>query len=248
MTFDILTVVWKEKKALFRQQSSRTRAAFTFLVPVAVFGVLMPWQQGHGWVEGYWSLATSVFVPLLAVSVIIAESVAGERERHTLETLLASRLPDKAILLGKIGFAAAFGWSMTLIVLLLGLMVANASRWDGSIVFFVPVVGVANLLVPLLLAAIQAGLGVLVSLRASTAQAAAQTLSAATLFPLLLLGVVFTSLLSLKGDLARRIIDSVGSLDPTTVLIIALAVLVLACGTLLWAVGRRFTRQRLFLS
>lgn len=247
MSLDVATVVWKEKKALFRQQSSRIRAAFTFLVPVAVFGMLMPWQEGHAWAEGYWSLATSIFLPLLTVSVIIAESVAGERERHTLETLLASRLPDRAILVGKIGFAAIFGWLATLIVLFLGLVVANVTSWDGSIAIFTPVVGVANVLGSMLLAGIEASLGVLISLRASTAQAATQTLAAATLFPLLIVGVVFTSLFSLRGDLARHLIEIAGAADPATVLVIALCTLSLVCVALLWAVDRRFKRQRLFL-
>jgi ABC-2 type transport system permease protein len=47
-------------------------------------------------------------------------SVAGERERRTLETLLASRLDERAILFGKLLAARAYGWGLTLLSLLLG--------------------------------------------------------------------------------------------------------------------------------
>ncbi|MDD5082211.1 MAG: hypothetical protein PHU08_02435, partial [Dehalococcoidales bacterium] len=70
MITDILTVMWRERKSLFRQQGSRGRALFSLLVPVAVFGIFMPWQEGPGWAEGYWSLITSVFIPMLLVGTI----------------------------------------------------------------------------------------------------------------------------------------------------------------------------------
>lgn len=248
MIADIRTVMWKERKTLFRQQTSRARAAFSFLVPIVVFGVYMPWQEGRGWVEGYWSLITIVFIPLLVVSTIIAESVAGERERHTLETLLASRLSDRAILLGKLGFAAGYGWLVTLVVLLLGLIVANISNWDGHILLFTPIIAIANLVISLLLASIMASLGVFVSLRAATAQGATQTLMAATLFPLLLVGVLLTSLLSMKGDLAQGILNFIAKINLTQIVLMGIAALLVICLALSWAVTNRFRRQRLILN
>ena len=47
---------------------------------------------------------------------MIADGIPGERERHTLETLLASRLSDRSILLGKVMAAvptAGASWSST---------------------------------------------------------------------------------------------------------------------------------------
>ena len=43
----------------------------------------------------------------------VPDPLPRERERHTLETLLASRLSDRAILLGKIGAAVGFEWVIT---------------------------------------------------------------------------------------------------------------------------------------
>ena len=39
MIADILIVVWKEKKGLFRYQGSRTRAVLGLLIPVVMLGI-----------------------------------------------------------------------------------------------------------------------------------------------------------------------------------------------------------------
>jgi ABC-2 type transport system permease protein len=53
-------------------------------------------------------------LPLVLSAIMIAESLAGERERRTLETLLASRLSERAILLGKMSAAVLLGWMLLL--------------------------------------------------------------------------------------------------------------------------------------
>ena len=53
----------------------------------------------------------------MMVSSLVADSFAGERERHTLETLLASRLPDRAILAGKLLVPVAVAWGAALLAL-----------------------------------------------------------------------------------------------------------------------------------
>jgi len=248
MISDILTVMWKERKGLSRQHGSRARALFSIAVPVAVFGIMLPWQEGRGWVEGYWSLITSVFIPMLLVGTIIPESFAGERERHTLSTLLASRLPDRAILLGKIAVAVGYGWGVTLVVLLMGLMIANITAWDGQVVVFTPSIALADIVLSLLLAGIMASLGIFISLRATTVQGATQTLMAATMFPLLLLGVLLTSLASIKVKWVERMMDAIGSADPNKVIAVGIAVLSVICFGLFWAAMARFRRHRLILS
>ncbi|HEY98314.1 MAG TPA: ABC transporter permease [Dehalococcoidia bacterium] len=245
MIADILTVIWKERRSLFRHHGSRLRAIFSLVVPIAVFGILLPWQEGSGWIEGFWSIITCVFIPLLLVGTIIPESFAGERERHTLETLLSSRLPDQAILFGKIIVAIIYGWGMTLIVLLLGLIIANATGWEGQIILFPPIIALADVVVSLLLAAIMASLGVFISLKSATVQGATQMLMATTLFPILILGISFTFIFSMKGDLSQRIKNALESLDQTQAVLITIAVLFVICSCLFWAAAVRFKRQKL---
>ncbi|MCS6827529.1 MAG: ABC transporter permease subunit [Caldilinea sp.] len=53
-------------------------------------------------------------LPLVLSAILSADSLAGERERRTLETLLASRLSEQAILLGKMSAAVVLGWMLLL--------------------------------------------------------------------------------------------------------------------------------------
>src|SRR5215207_5614395 len=96
MLTDISTVIWKEWKEFLGQRST----LLSMLFFLAVFAGLLPLQAGERWVDSPLSVANLVFVPLFFVLTVIADSFAGERERHTLDTLLASRLTDRAILFG----------------------------------------------------------------------------------------------------------------------------------------------------
>jgi ABC-2 type transport system permease protein len=48
-----------------------------------MLGIYLPLQIGRALVEGPWSLLASVFIPMMLVGMMIPESFAGERERHT---------------------------------------------------------------------------------------------------------------------------------------------------------------------
>ena len=94
MAEDILTVMWKESKSLLRYSSSRWKGLVTLLTPIAIFGIIFPIQFRESWLTSAWPIAISVITPLLLIASTISESFAGERERHTLETLLAYNILD----------------------------------------------------------------------------------------------------------------------------------------------------------
>jgi ABC-2 type transport system permease protein len=236
---DILTVMWKERKGLFRYRGSRTRFLLVLLSPL-LLATVMPLQAGPKWVKGPLPVMIAAVVPLVLVGITIPDSFAGERERHTLETLLASRLPDRAILFGKLLIAVAFSLGVTLVVLLLGLVTVNLAHGQGRLLFFTPLVGLGSLGLSLLMSLLIAGTGVLVSQRAATVQEATQVLMAIFLVPLMLLQVVA---LLLKDQLFGFFRE----LDGQQFLLTILAVLaVLTVGVLVTAVVR-FRRARLIL-
>jgi len=241
---DIKTVMWKERKGLFRVQGSRARAILTVLVPVVMIAVVMPLQMGEEWLDAAWSLVGSILIPFILVGITIPESFAGERERHTLDTLLASRLPDRAILFGKVGLAVAYGWGMTLVVLIVSLVVVNLLHWDGQVMFYKPIVALADVAVSLLIAGLVANLGVLISLRSETAQGAQQALMSALMVPLLVLQVTPAVMLSVVPN-GREILKEWLSVDFTQVVLILTAALVIANVGLLLAAMARFQRARL---
>lgn len=189
MNRDVYTVAWKEWKELFTRQGRFRGGTVNLLLVVCVFGVVMPLQFGRAWVDSPVMLLSWTWVPLLLLSHVVVDAVAGERERHTLETLLASRLPDGAILLGKIAAAVAYGLLVTAGSLSLGLLTANVMFRDGDLVLYPPATIVGALILTLLGSALAASLGVLVSLRAPTVRQAGQVMGVAVL--LVSLGPVF---------------------------------------------------------
>ncbi len=247
MINDILTVVWKERKGLLRYQGSRTRAVLGLLIPMVMLGVYLPLQIGRALVEGPWSLLASVFIPMMLVGMMIPESFAGERERHTLGTLLASRLPDRAILLGKIVVSVSYACGITLTLHIVSLVMVNVTHWDGQVLFYTPIVALANLFLCLLLAGLVANLGVLISLRAATVKGAQQTLMTATLFPLVLLQMIPLLLLNVVPDGRALLKEFVVAANPTQIILIVLTVLVGLNLGLLIAAMVRFKRARLIL-
>src|SRR5574339_839063 len=117
MAADSFSMLWKEWKELLQFQGSSRSGLIGLLIMIGIFGIVMPIQWGSMWVESGASLTLWLVIPMMLAAMIVADSFAGERERHTLETLLASRLSDQAILLGKITEAVGYGWSLTLAAL-----------------------------------------------------------------------------------------------------------------------------------
>lgn len=234
---DIRTVVWKESHSLFKFQENRSRYLFLFLAP-ALLALVFPWTWGPDWVSDIPTIILAFITPVVIIGVTITDSFAGERERHTLETLLASRLPDRAILLGKFLFSVVVGWGVTLVFLLLSLIMVNIAYWDGKILLYTPTVALADLALSFLTATLTAGGGILVSLRAATAQQAAQTLMAFLIVPAIVLQVVVMFMREQLNEILPR-------LDGEMILVILLVTLTILDVLVLWLAFWRFQRVKL---
>ncbi len=244
MIDDLRNVVWKEWKGLFRWRGSRARAVSTLLLPLGIFAVFVPWDSGEHWRSGLPSVIASIALPILVVFLIVPDSFAGERERHTLPTLLASRLPDRAILFGKVGFAVALAWGAALFTLSLGLITYNVVYWSGRPVFYSPKVAAVDLALSLTFAGLAASLGAVISLRSATVQEAQQTLVSALFVPPMLLGPILLLISKARPEWRPKIL--LGDLASPSLLVILVTVL-LALDALLLAVAMaRFRRERLF--
>ena len=190
MIHDIWTVVWKEWQEFRDQLLSVRRGGLSALILALILGVVAPVQLGVEWVEskliiGYWP-----FLAATMVSSLIADSVAGERERHTLETLLASRLSDSAILIGKIIAAMLYGVGFAVVNLVIGLIAVNVAHSENGLILFKAQRFVVTIVLTVLASLLMAGIGVFISLRASTVKQAQQAFGIAiivlTMGPLLL--------------------------------------------------------------
>jgi len=245
MIADIKTIMWKDSKGLLRRGDNRARTLLTVLTPVVLFGIVFPIQFREDWLTTGWSLIIAIITPFMLVAMAIPESFAGERERHTLETLFASRLPDRAILFGKLTIAVAFGWGFSLLLMLVSLIVNNIVQWSGQIQIYEAKVLLADVSVSLLMSGMVASLGSLISLRAPTVQSAQQTLMAVLLIPLLLLQVAAFLLPTLYPT--ENIREFLATIDYLQILYIALAVLLAVNVICLWATMSRFQRAKLSL-
>lgn len=241
---DILTIIWKEIRELILLRSGLRGGWMGLLVLIAAFGILLPMQSGPEWLSAPTTVLLWSWVPFILVNSVVADSFAGERERHTLETLLASRLSDRAILFGKICSAIAYGWGITLVGLVVALITINIAFGNGEFLFFPLSIGVGIFLLSFLVAWLAAGLGVIVSLRAASVRQAQQTLSLAFLFifvPLLLMPL-------LPDEWRVIATNAISRLDLQMVGVILIGVLLVVDIILLLAAMRRFVRTRLILN
>ena len=244
MIGDVLTVAWKEWRELLQLGGTHRGGRFSLVILVGVFGVFLPLQSGAEWVESpatvfYWG-----WVPLMLVGSAVADSFAGERERHTLETLLASRLPDRAILLGKILAAVAYGWGLVVVMLVVSLLTVNLAARTGPLLMFPWRFAVGAPLLALLGAGLAATAGVIVSLRASTVRQAAQTLNIGMLL------VIFIPVLGIRAlpdPWRAQLGDWAMSVGADGLLWGAAGLLALLDLSLLAAAFARFRRSRLVL-
>ena len=244
MIADILTVMWKERKGLFLIRGSRSRTILSLLAPVVFIGIVFPLMQKEEWFQTAFSLVAVILIPFILVALTVPESFAGERERHTLPTLLASRLPDRAILFGKLGLAIAYGWLSALILLAVSVVVANIAIGDGQIHFFPSQLLLADVVISLLVAVMVGLLGVFISMHAPTAQGAQQTLLAVIMIPGLVLQVAPLLLTSILPD-GRMFIRQILEADFGQVSLGISVFLAVVSIVLLWANLTRFRRARL---
>jgi ABC-2 type transport system permease protein len=178
MIQDILTVAVKELREILTFGGDvRGRGKYSLLILVGVFGVFFPLQSGREWVSSPMSIMVWGWMPFLWVSGIVADLFAGERERHTLEALLATRLSDQAILFGKLLAALTYGFLLTWLVLLSSVVTLNIVHGREGLLFFPFWTTVGALVFSILVSGLSASIGVLVSLRAGSVRQAQQTMS-----------------------------------------------------------------------
>jgi ABC-2 type transport system permease protein len=252
MLADAWIVALKEwREVLVRGMGLRGSIGFFGLI-LAVFGVAIPARAGIAWVTSPWYALVFAWLPLMLVMAVVADAFAGERERHTLETLLASRLSDSAILLGKVAAAVAFAYGMLLLVSVLSLMTVNVSvtgagrppgilLWGAGTTFGVVCLG-------LLVTVLSATIGVMVSLRSETVRQANLRLSMGLIlfFPVLsfCLAGIWTAL---PGQTQLTILEAVQTWKAPAVLAVIAVTMAAMDAALLWLASRLFVRSRLIL-
>jgi ABC-2 type transport system permease protein len=255
MIIDIWTVMVKEWREYLAGpgaggSSGRGRGVIGVLLIIGISSILWPLQMGRAlFTSPAPVIVDGLFLPFIIVQSIIVDSFAGERERHTLETLLASRLSDRAILFGKFGAAVVYGLAVSLIGALVQAVVANLSQKNVSagpgVVFYPASSIVAILVLGLLMSLLTSSVGCLVSLRAATTRQAQLNL---TFGYLVLVFAPFIIFQVLPKQAQTAIIAALNSANATQVFLIFAGALLVVAMVLLLITMARFRRARLILS
>lgn len=238
---DVWTVMQKEWKELSLIDGG-WMALTTLLGFVALVGIFLPWQLGPAWVSSSWVLAFWTWMPLFLVTTVTADSFAGERERRTLETLLATRLPDWSIVVGKIGAAVLWVWGATMICLPVGLVTVNLAHGDGQVLLYDGTRALGIGAIAFLAGLLGAALGVLVSLRARSVRHAQQTLAIFTM------GLFLTPIFALRllpPIWANEIFVAFGSDNAGSIILAMTTTLLVLDAVLLVVALSRFQRHKL---
>lgn len=243
MIQDLTAVIWKELKEFFASGGSRGR--YISLIVLGLFGVVLPltmastvWPSSVTPVVEY-----GLYLPVILIISVGADSFAGERERHTLETLLASRLSDIAIFVGKLLAITIFGWAQSVLAAILAIIIVNI-KLAGSPGFYSGVDALSILGIGALAALAAAGATTLVSLRASTVRQAQQMLSIGLI--VIVIGSTF-GLQTLSPDLRLRLLTTIATSSFTTLAWEAAAILAVVAVILIAICMTLFRRAKLII-
>lgn len=249
MLTDISIIIWKEWKEFMRFQGN-SRSGFTgLLIMIVIFGIVFPIQWGAMWVESAASLSLWGVIPLILIGTIVADSFAGERERHTLETLLASRLSDQAILLGKIGAIVSYVWLVTQLVFAAALIPVNIFHGDGKLLIYAPEVALSGMALSFLLSVLMSNIGVLISLRAATVKQAQQTLGLSVfIFAYAVPMAGIYALRYVPEETRNRLLQPILTGNVGVLVLVASALLIILNIGLLAITKARFQRTRLIFN
>jgi ABC-2 type transport system permease protein len=187
---DAITIARKELKELFGERASR-RGVFVQAASLAlVLGILLPMSMAVAW---HAALAVAVVPFLIAPSIIAvaigADAFAGERERRTLETLLATPLTDRSIVVGK-ALAAVFA---SVSVAIAGMIVATVTlSLHGSELFVPqPELWAGAVLGAVSSSCLATALAIFLSLKIPVARSVQQMVSMVYILPVLFGGFIF---------------------------------------------------------
>lgn len=225
-----MTMVWKEWR---HQLALRGRAGLVLFV--LLFVVVLPLIQGK------YFLVFALLMPLLLTISAAADSFAGERERHTLETLLATPLTDGAIVGGKLAGLVLWNWGIPMLATPAGVCVV-AIVYGLNDVPLSPPTAVLAVAAALALALLAAALGVLASLHAKTVREAELRLTTIILGPLLALPAVVVLAPARWRHGALDLLSRGGVVTDAAVLV---AVLIALDAIAIALARRRFRRSRL---
>lgn len=196
--FDSLIVARKELIELLGNRHSARGSLVQAGVLTTIVGVIVPSIEPRVWSSAPGIGGPFLFFPAMIAASVAADGFAGERERRTLETLLATPLSDGAIFAGKALTAVLFSTMVSTLAITASIVTVNVRR-AGAGLFLPPVAHVTAVLGGAVgVATVGAAMAIVISTRVAVARSAQQMVSVlsmiiagATLATMARLGIVF---------------------------------------------------------
>jgi ABC-2 type transport system permease protein len=238
----VVAVVWKEWHELFRLDQG-LRSVGLRVGAAAAVGVILAWRAGATFGRDASTVLLLIKFTLLPTLPITPDSFAGERERHTLETLLASPITEGEIFLGKFLAILAIGVGFTLFGCVSNIVAIAARYGFVTLTQLNPSVLATGIAMGLLIAAILVGLGMIMSVHVRTVRSANQ-ISAYSLVALIFIGS------AVSRSLPASFVSAVSRWNENTPLVVrlggAIVLLSVFAIAILFTGIATFNRRRLF--
>lgn len=189
MINQIIAILAHEWKGFFRYGESR-RTGWVRWTALAILTLTVTRMTGAGFGSNWTTIPAVAFLALIFIPAVVADSFAGERERKTLETILASPISDQALLTGKYLANLLYGTMAAVGMLCIGLIITLLDHgWLPGALIDPAIIG-ASIITAILVTGLTTAIGILVSLHAPTVRRAIESLSiillALTLIPVAL--------------------------------------------------------------
>lgn len=220
MVRDVLTVIQKEMWEYWQMRGSKAPWK-GHLFAIILFSI-WPAMSGPMLMNSPWCSLMWAWIVTIMTMPYVADSFAGERERHTMDTLLSSRLSDRAIVVGKLLSASLCSWVTGMASLPLSVLLANAFSRNHA-VHLHPTVWFTAPILALSLAFMVAGYTSILVVKAVTVKQATQTASYGSIFMII---IPVLAMRFVPQHTLQQFMASLGKLQPVPVLLTASAIAV----------------------
>jgi ABC-2 type transport system permease protein len=243
-TLMIMKKEWWDIKTTLFLFGNLQAGILPILVLSGAFGIYEPIKIGPEWLQSpIMIFSIVVLIPCAVIGFISPNSIVGERNRKTLEPLLATPVTDHAILFGKIGIAVVYGWGMTLLNMILGLVVINLTYSNGQVFLYPINLVISIMLLSFLFSILIAAGGVNFSLYATSLLEAQNKLGMTVFIPLVLTGFMMGPFM--PKDWKAITVVIIAQLGVTNLFLIFMGILFVVDSLLIVVVLTRFHRKRL---
>jgi len=238
----IMRKEWEDIKSTLLSYHNLQAGIWPILLFCVAFGIYEPVKKGIEWMQSpIMVFSLSVLVPFIVIGFISPYSFVGERKRGTLEPLLATPVSDQAILFGKIGIAALYGWGISFVSMLLGLFSPFFST--GRFLLYPLGMAIPTLLLSLFFSLLVAIIGANSSLYAKTLLEAQNNLGMALFIPVVLPAFFVGPFMPEAWKII--IIQVVSQLGTTNLLLIFMVLMFIVDNVSILITLRRFHRKLL---